>query len=548
MIDLLSTELTITDRDSLDVVRDKLRAGVRELVDDPLLLGPLEQLYGIVDESSRADLETSPSACWPRFRPCSNVSRRAPLVLIVEDLHWADAASVDMLEQLLAPAYLPVLAVLTSRPERSLSLPNAQVLALPELEVGETSALLVSLSASENVSEELRDFVVARTDGNPFFVEELTGSLLETGVLHRGDRTWELRGPLTESVPATVRGVLAARIDRLTDEEKSVVREAAVIGREFLHRILRGVTATERCARPTLSALETADIIRVRSGAQELQYTFKHTLTQEVAYAGLSRNQRRRLHARVAAAIERELADRRSEVVEVLAHHYREAEMVDEAVSCLIDAGRKSVERYALTEAHRFLSQGHALLTDRQRSADQDRTLIDLVNTWSFVHYYRGTIDDWVELLLAHRPVAEHIDDLDARTLYLACLGNALWFNGDVGVARRARSSPSPPASRHRQRGRPSRPGMESTHPDDDGSVGGSRSDRDPLRAAVLSSVQGDERGGDRGRPGRAPRPCSWADRRADPPRESRRQSACRGDRVRGGLRLAMGGPRRRRR
>ena len=106
--------------------------------------------------------------------------------------------------------------------------------------------------------------------------------------------------------------------------------------------------------------------------------------------------------------------------------------MADEAVSCLIEAGRKSVERYALTEAHRFLGHGHALLVGRERSAAQDRTLIDLVNTWSFVHYYRGTIDEWVALLRAHLHVAESSGDLEARSLYLACLGNALWFNGDI--------------------------------------------------------------------------------------------------------------------
>jgi class 3 adenylate cyclase/tetratricopeptide (TPR) repeat protein len=433
VIDLLSTELTISDRDSLDLVRDKLRMGVRELVDDPLVLAPLEQLYGIVDDSSRADRETFPERLLAAVRAVlAHLAGRAPLVLIVEDLHWADAASVELLQQLLAPADLPVLAILTSRPERSLSLPSAHVLALSELNAAETSALLVSLLAAETVPEDVRDFVVARTDGNPFFVEELTSSLLETGALHGGQRTWELKAPLTESIPATVRGVLAARIDRLTDDEKRVVREAAVIGREFPHRILRGVTEINGALDRAITSLQTADIIRIRVGAPELQYTFKHALTQEVAYAGLSRNQRRRIHARVGAVIERELADRRSEVVEVLAHHYREAEMVDEAVSCLIEAGRKSVEQYALTEAHRFLSEGHALLTDRQRSAEQDRTLIDLVNTWSFVHYYRGTIDEWVELLRAHLSVAEHIDDLSARSLYLACLGNALWFNGDL--------------------------------------------------------------------------------------------------------------------
>ena len=90
------------------------------------------------------------------------------------------------------------------------------------------------------------------------------------------------------------------------------------------------------------------------------------------------------------------------------------------------------MDHYALPEAHRFLSEGHSLLTDRERTPEQDRTLIQLVNTWSFVHYYRGTIDQWVELLRAHLTVAERVDDVDARSLYLACLGNALWFNGDV--------------------------------------------------------------------------------------------------------------------
>ena len=267
VIDLLSAELTISERDPLDVVRDKVRTGVRELVDDPLLLAPLEQLYGIVDESSRADRETYPERLLAALGTIlAGLAARAPFVLIIEDLHWADAATIDMLQQLLAPADLPVLAVLTSRPERSLSLPEAHIVALSELDAAETSALLVSLLASEKISEDLRDFVVARTDGNPFFVEELTSSLLETGALHGGERTWELRGPLREAIPATVRGVLAARIDRLTEDEKDVVREAAVIGREFLHRILRGVTAADGALDRTLLALQKADIIRVRTG------------------------------------------------------------------------------------------------------------------------------------------------------------------------------------------------------------------------------------------------------------------------------------------
>jgi adenylate cyclase len=214
LIDLLSTELNISDRDSLDIVREKVRMGVRELVDDPLVWGPFEQLYGIVDDSSRADRETFPERLLAALRTVLALAGRAPLVLIVEDLHWADAASVDLLQQLLASADLPVLAIVTSRPERSVSLPNAHVMTLSEFDAAETRALLVSLLATENIPEGLRDFVVARTDGNPFFVEELTSSLLETGALHGGERMWELRAPLTESIPATVRGVLAARIDR----------------------------------------------------------------------------------------------------------------------------------------------------------------------------------------------------------------------------------------------------------------------------------------------------------------------------------------------
>jgi class 3 adenylate cyclase len=437
VIDLLSTELAIAERDPPDVVRDKLVSGVTALVDVPLVLAPLAQLYGIsVDGFPVADRETFPDRLLAALRAVlTELARRGPVVLIVEDLHWADPSTVELVRRLLAPADLPVLAVLTCRAGFSPSLPDAQTITLSDLTLEETGALLMSLLGTDVVSDELHRFVADRTDGNPFFVEELTSSLLEADVLQRGDRGWELTGlPTVDSVPATVRGVIAARIDRLADDEKTVVREASVIGREFLYRLLHGVTATGFSLDDSLTELQGADIIRVRAGAAELEYLFKHALTQEVAYTGLSRSQRRKLHALVASVMERELADRRSEIVEVLAHHYLEAEIVDEAVSCLVEAARKSIERYALTEAHRFLEQGYVLLIgiDRARSADQDRALVELINTWSFVHYYRGTITDWVELLRAHLPVAERVDDLNARGLYLGCLGNALWFNGDL--------------------------------------------------------------------------------------------------------------------
>ena len=148
-------------------------------------------------------------------------------------------------------------------------------------------------------------------------------------------------------VPATVRGVIAARIDRLDDVRRSVLRHAAVVGREFLCSVVTQVSSDGAVVASSLTQLQAADLIRLRRNAPELEYMFKHALTQDVAYDGLLRAERRALHARTAQVMEAVFADRLPEFVEILAYHYLHGGITDKAVLYLRQAGHKCVQRYA---------------------------------------------------------------------------------------------------------------------------------------------------------------------------------------------------------
>ena len=223
--------------------------------------------------------------------------------------------------------------------------------------------MLSSLLDGADPPDGLVDFIVDRTDGNPFYVEEIVNSLLETGTLKRLEGTWTIVGSLDGAdIPTTIRGVIGARIDRLDADRRQVLREASVVGRQFLYDVISKVATQKENLDPSLSDLESADLIRERSHEADLEYYFKHALTQEVAYEGLLKSERTALHARVAEAIEAQFAGRVEEVTETLAHHYLVGGVVDKAVHYLRAAGRKAMDRYALIEAEAHFQAAYRLL------------------------------------------------------------------------------------------------------------------------------------------------------------------------------------------
>lgn len=259
-----------------------------------------------------------------------------PVAVLIEDLHWAEEPLLDLLERVLGEVRGPLLLLGTARPEFLDRRPassggrrNAATLWLEPLSAADTERMLGEALAAE-LPEHVRDVIVGRAEGNPFFVEELLATLIDRGVLRRTSDGWSAGElPSDLEIPDSIQAVLAARIDLLAPAEKAALQAAAVIGRIFwagpVRQMLEG-------AEPDFAALEGRDFVRRRSGSSilgEREFAIKHALTREVAYASLPRARRARLHAAFAEWIER--AGERQEHASLLAHHYAEAVRPEDA-------------------------------------------------------------------------------------------------------------------------------------------------------------------------------------------------------------------------
>ena len=289
--DLISNSLGIDEADSAETVRAKLELGIAAIVENSSeILPPLLQLYDIEgSQGSSIDREAYRGRLLESLRTLiQTLASRGTLVICLQDLHWADPSTVDLLRQFAAEQLASTLTLYNYRPEFSFHEGGIREIRLTELSDRDTRELVESLLDASNVPNELVTFLEQRTGGNPFFMEEIINSLIENHFLTRNGEGWALTGQFdATTVPTTIRGVIAARIDRLDAERRRILQEASVIGREFLFTILSQVSGSEAALEEDLSALETADLIRKGEADPDLEYLFKHALTQEVAYQGL---------------------------------------------------------------------------------------------------------------------------------------------------------------------------------------------------------------------------------------------------------------------
>jgi class 3 adenylate cyclase/tetratricopeptide (TPR) repeat protein len=284
----------------------------------------------------------------------SDAGRRRPRVVVVEDVHWADTSSKDALRALAeVTSTSAVLLITTSRPGyRSVFGERAghTRLALDSLTADATAELAASVLdvQADAVDDSVLDLISDRTEGNPLFVEELTATLAESGLLIGNDEGWHLTRDVDDiDIPSTLHDVILARIDRLAREARDALQLAAVIGREFTVRLLDRLTALPDGLDETLEELKAVELIRQKAWFPELAYLFKHALTHEVTYATLLEERRRDLHRLVAQAIEDVYADRLLEHVETLAHHWTIAEDWDKAVHYLAESGERASAAFA---------------------------------------------------------------------------------------------------------------------------------------------------------------------------------------------------------
>jgi class 3 adenylate cyclase/tetratricopeptide (TPR) repeat protein len=450
LIDLLNRAWQIEEGDPPEKVREKVESGIE------LLMGKTEEVApyigGLYALSYPEAVGVSPELWKSRLLEAvqailSTLTRKGPTVLCLEDLQWADPSSLDLLRFLLSEFKYPALFLCVYRLPFSLLASDQwsgigkrhREIRLQDLSSSDALDMMESLLQSKSIPLELRRFVQENVEGNPFYLEEVMNSLIESGTLARNNGTWRLTRPLGEAdIPPTVQGVISARIDRLEKEMKRILQEAAVIGRAFLYEILRKITELKESIDRYLHGLEQLDLIRTRSVQPELEYVFKHALTQEVVYRGLVKKERQAVHERIAQVMEQLFHDRLSEIYETLAFHFKHGQSVHKAVDYLVKSGEKSLRKYSVEESHRSFQEAYDLLAEQPaRTPAEDKLFIDLLNKWSFVFHYRGDFGGLTELLSRHQPLAVASGDRVRLGTYYTRLGLALYETEKVQDAYR---------------------------------------------------------------------------------------------------------------
>jgi tetratricopeptide (TPR) repeat protein len=299
------------------------------------------------------------------------LARRQPLVLILEDLHWADEASLEMVWVLLDElGSAPLLLVCAYRPEHEhgcWKIEGAAASKHPERHTSlhlkpltrrQSQQLVESLLALPELPASTRTAILENAEGNPFFVEEVVRLLIERGIIYREEGRWQAReaGARVE-VPDTIESVVLSRIDRLQGEVKHVLQCASVIGRVFQRRLLEYVSGQTQALEEHLALLEEHELVYKERIVPEVEYSFKHALTQVTAYEGLLTRHRQSFHERIGAAIEALYAAQLDEYYEVLAYHYSRSANGAKAVDYLVKAGDKAAERYANEQALTYYGQ-----------------------------------------------------------------------------------------------------------------------------------------------------------------------------------------------
>jgi predicted ATPase len=297
------------------------------------------------------------------IRQLEGLACRQPVVMVFEDAHWIDPTSRELLELTVERVRsLPVLLIVTFRLEFQppwTGQPQVTMLTLNRLDRRDRTALVEQIAGGKALPEEVVAQIVDRTDGVPLFVEELTKSVLESGLLHEAADRYVLDGALPPfAIPTSLHDSLMARLDRLASV-RLVAQTGAAIGREFPYALLRAVSRLpEDELQAALARLVASELVFQRGTPPDAVYAFKHALVQDAAHGSLLRSSRQQLHAQIAEVLETDSPELMDNQPELFAQHYAEAGLVEKSVACWGKAGRRSVARSAMAEAASQLQKG----------------------------------------------------------------------------------------------------------------------------------------------------------------------------------------------
>ena len=445
-IDLLKVYFQIDARDDVRKIREKVTGKLLTL--DRALESTLPAFLALLDVPVEDQQWQALDPPQRRQRTLDAVKRLLlresqvqPVVLVFEDLHWVDSETQALLDSLVEGLPTARLLLLVNyRPEYQHGWGSKSYytqLRLDTLPPESAGELLRALLGEHAGLEPLRQVLITRTGGNPFFLEESVRTLAETRALVGERGAYRLAQPIHAiQVPVTVQAILAARIDRLSPEDKRLLQGASVIGKDVPFVLLQSIAEeSEEDLRRGLSHLQAAEFLYETRLFPDLEYTFKHALTHEVAYASLLQERRRVLHGQILEAIERLYADRLVEQAERLAHHAVRAEAWDKALAYLRQAGTRAAARSAHREAVACFEQALGALKRLPENRDRLVQAIDLRFDLRNSLVPLGGIGQVYDYLDEAEVLAKDLDDQHRLWRVSAFKASYFWGNADYDRA-----------------------------------------------------------------------------------------------------------------
>jgi class 3 adenylate cyclase/tetratricopeptide (TPR) repeat protein len=352
------------------------------------------------------------------------LAKEKPLLLIFEDLHWSDDLSLDLISMLMDELITsPIMLICVYRPEKDHRCSTLSTLAqrkcfesYTELQIQkltkiQSSRLVQALLAIDCLSDEVREMILVKSEGNPFFIEEVIRSLMDKGLISREGESWIAREKITNiDVPDTIHGVIMERVDRLESETKYVLQCASVIGRLFRYNLLSHLTSHERELDGYMQELENKDLVYEERSIPELEYTFKHALTQEATYQTILSQRRKGFHHHVAEGIEGLYNDKIEDFYEELAYHYKISDDVEKTIEYLIKAGVKSASNFANQDAVKYFDEAEELIGRSKLPHREDKSLL-YENRGQALQY----IGNWTKALKDYEEALKWCDDPHSR-------------------------------------------------------------------------------------------------------------------------------------
>jgi len=448
VIDILKANFDIHEGDGDLDIKEKVKKGLKILgADEASTLPYLLELLAVKD-SGIDKIAMSPELRKDRIIEALNRivlhgSEIRPLIMAIEDLHWIDKSSEERLKYLLES--IPgarILLIFTYRPEFvhtwGAKSYHSQVM-LNRLSNRESLTMVSHLLGTEELDKELAEFILEKTEGVPFFIEELIKSLKDLKIIEREDNRYRITKDIKEvTIPATVQDVIMARVDSLPEGSKSLLQTMSVVGREFSYDLIKritGLTEQEQELLSQLSVLKDSELLYERGIYPQSTYMFKHALTQEVAYNSLLLKRRKEIHAQIGEAIEGLYPDRLEEHYELLAYHFGHSTNIEKAVEYLDLANQKAIRVNAMDEAKAYFDEAMELLdTLPETEENRQRRISLLVNQVEVLHLL-FKFPEYYELLSRYESMAEALGNPELLGAFYGRLGHCHYGFGHFDQA-----------------------------------------------------------------------------------------------------------------